>query len=245
MRSRKAPPLPNNRSSRTPETISWIAAVRTPFAARASAMRFPTPPPTAQATSIAGTTGASARIDSLGLFKSSVTASVAQSSTVSQASMVVSRTPTPTTSTSPTLRAISSPTGVACTRAMGQERTPRTASARRSARMRAFAVMRNHRFSMRGPSVANVPARKRSADHPTRAAVASPREKAMAESIAAPSRSGGSTAAVFIAMPAREPTTRRHRTGAKYRLTSRRKRKVPSCEEPAPGPATMSQPYHA
>ena len=111
--------------------------------------------------------------------------------------------------------------------------------------MRAFAVMRNHRFSMRGPSVANVPARKRSADHPTRAAVASPREKAMAESIAAPSRSGGSTAAVFIAMPAREPTTRRHRTGAKYRLTSRRKRKVPSCEEPAPGPATMSQPYHA
>src|SRR5881409_2783183 len=58
-------------------------------------------------------------------------------SIVSQVSIENSRTPTPSTSTSPIMRAITSPAGVLSSRAIGQAMTPRHASARILARIRA------------------------------------------------------------------------------------------------------------
>jgi len=85
--------------------------------------------------------GESARSVRLGSMKSIVTTKEREKSTVSQISIVNSRTPTPSTSTSPTIRAISSPSGVRCRSAMGQDSTPRNASARTFARIRALAVL--------------------------------------------------------------------------------------------------------
>ena len=65
---------------------------------------------------------------------------------VSQVSIENSRTPTPSTSTSPIMRAITSPAGVLSSRAIGQAMTPRQASARILARMRALAVISHQRW---------------------------------------------------------------------------------------------------
>ena len=86
---------------------------------------------------------------------------------VSQVSMVNSRTPTPSTSTSPIMRAITSPAGVLSSRAIGQAMTPRHASARILARIRAFAVISHQRLAMRGTSVSSVPPTKARAAQPT------------------------------------------------------------------------------
>ena len=74
---------------------------------------------------------------------------------------------------------------------MGQASTPRKASARTLARMRAFAVMSHHRLPIRGTSVRSAPPRNASAAQPTSAAPACPRSKASARSMARPSRIAG------------------------------------------------------
>lgn len=121
--------------------------------------------------------------------------------------MVNSRTPTPRTSTSPMIRAITSPVGVRSIRAIGQEMTPRSASLRIFARIRALAVASHHRLPIRGPSLSSVPPAKANTAQPTAPEATSPRSKASAVSIARPSRMAGSTTAMFIKIPAREPNT--------------------------------------
>ena len=82
---------------------------------------------------------------------------------MSQVSVMISPMPVPTTSTSPTTRAITSPTEVVCSRCAGQASTPRSASARRLARSRFLQTPRQARLTIRGSSVARVPATSNSA----------------------------------------------------------------------------------
>jgi hypothetical protein len=70
---------------------------------------------------------------------------------------MTSPTPVPSTSTSPITRAITSPTDVRCSSSAGQPSTPRSASARTSARIRARATPSQYRLPIRGTSVAAVP----------------------------------------------------------------------------------------
>ena len=132
-------------------------------------VRRATQRPVACARIMASGTGESARSVRPGSKTSIATTKDREKSTVSQISMVNSRTPTPRTSTSPTIRAIRSPTGVRCTSAIGHASTPRNASARTFARIRALAVMSHQRFAMRGSSVSSVPATNASAAQPTSA----------------------------------------------------------------------------
>jgi len=100
-----------------------------------------------------------------------------------------------------------SPTGVRWIFPIGQPSTPRNASALTFARILALAIMSHHRLAMRGTSVSRVPPMKATAAHDTSAAVAVPRSQASARSIARPSRIAGRTTAVFMMMPATDPST--------------------------------------
>ena len=134
----------------------------------------------AWASTIANGAGSSASSVRPGSKTSIATTNESENSTVSQISIVNSRTPTPSTSTSPTMRAIRSPTGIRCTSAIGHASTPRKASARTFARIRALAVMSHQRLAMRGTSVSKVPPMKARAAQPTSVAVALPRSHARA-----------------------------------------------------------------
>ena len=215
-RSTEALARPNRRSTRTPARSSCSVDVRSALASRALVVRLATQRPVAWASSIASGTGISDSTVSRASIISIATKNESENSSVSHVSIVSSRTPTPSTSTSPTMRAIRSPSGVRCRSAMGQASTPRKASARTLARMRAFAVMSHHRLPIRGTSVRSVPPRSASAAQPTSAAPACPRSKASARSIARPSRIAGSTTAVFMTMPAAEPSTSCPATWRKY-----------------------------
>ena len=108
---------------------------------------------------------------------------------------------------SPTTRAMMSPTEAAANSVIGQAITPRRASARRLARMRALAVISHQRLPTRGSSVASVAATNSAMACRNAARVSSPRAKCVAASMARPRRTAGSTTAVFITMPAKEPSS--------------------------------------
>ena len=88
--------------------------------------------------------------------------------------------------------------------------------------MRAFAVMSHQRLAARGTSVSSVPPTKARAAQPTALAPTAPRSNASAASIAWPSRIAGSTTAVFMTIPAREPSTSCPATCRKYGRISQR-----------------------
>src|SRR2546426_3938892 len=203
-----------------------MAEVRSAFASRELVVRRATHRPVACARTMAKGAGSRAKTVRPGSNTSKATTKEREKSTVSQVSMVNSRTPTPSTSTSPTILAMRSPIDVRCRSAIGQARTPRKASARTFARILALAVISHQRFPMRGTSVSNVPPTKASAAQPTSAAVASPRARDSARSIARPSRIAGRTTAVFMMMPATDPSTSWPATCRKYRRISQRKPNV-------------------
>ena len=121
--------------------------------------------------------------------------------------MITSRTPTPGTSMSPTTRAMMSPTEAAASSVIGQAITPRSASARRLARMRALAVISHQRLATRDHSVASVAALSKRTACSNSSRVSSLRAKNVAASMARPTKNAGSTTAVFIAVPAKEPSS--------------------------------------
>ena len=182
-------------------------AVSAALASLARVVRARTQRPDAWAMIIASGTGASAMSVSGASIASIATTNDSEKSTVSQVSMVNSRRPTPSTSTSPVMRAICSPMDVLCRSASGRDSAPRRASARRLARMRVLAVISHQRLSTRGPSVSSVPAISSRAASVTSSRVAAPRSSASTLSIALPSRMAGRITAVFITMPASEPMT--------------------------------------
>ena len=182
-------------------------AVSAALASRARVVRARTQRPDACAINIASGAGASASKVSGASMTSIATTNDSENKTVSQVSIVNSRRPTPSTSTSPTMRAICSPMEVLCRSASGRDSAPRRASARRLARMRTLAVISHQRFNTRGPSVSSVPAISSNAASVTSSSVAVPRSSASALSSALPSKRAGRITAVFITMPASEPTT--------------------------------------
>ena len=191
---------------------------------RARVVRARTQRPEAYNSSTASGVGESTTSVSPASYQSIATTNESVNKSVSHVSITRRLMPTPQTSTSPTMRAIRSPMADSCTRAMGQASTPRSRSARRLALMRPLAVIRNQRLKTRGISVARVPAMNKSASPLTALAATSPREKASAVSMACPSRMAGSTTAVFITMPASEPSSSSPATWRKYGRTLHRNR---------------------
>ena len=73
--------------------------------------------------------------------------------------------------------------------------------------MRALAVISHQRLPTRGSSVASVAAMNNRMACTNAACGSSPRAESVAASMARPRKTAGSTTAVFIAMPATEPSS--------------------------------------
>ena len=138
-----------------------------------------------------------------------VTITESENNNVSHVSTITSPTPVPRISTSPMIRAITSPTGIVVVRSVGHSRTPRRASARTLPTKRVRATPSQYRLPILGTSVAAVPTTKSRAARPTALGVAVPRSASRATLIACPRSSGGRTTKMFIATPDMDPIIRR------------------------------------